>query len=97
MEEKEGWGGWTWRRRLSRSLSGKLIILDVSVGQSLAFISLAVCKADVDIICRGHRDVGNAHNERVSVVENQIIARLQDRFGTARNANELCRVLSKSR
>ena len=31
----------------------------------------------------------NAYNERVSHVENQIIARLRDRLGTARNANEM--------
>ncbi|KAJ3769937.1 dynein heavy chain, N-terminal region 1-domain-containing protein [Lentinula raphanica] len=31
----------------------------------------------------------NAYNERVSRVENQIIARLRDRLGTARNANEI--------
>ena len=34
----------------------------------------------------------NAYNERV---ENQIIARLRDRLGTARNANEMFRVFSK--
>jgi hypothetical protein len=37
----------------------------------------------------------NAYNERVTRVENQIIARLRDRLGTARNANELFRVFSK--
>lgn len=37
----------------------------------------------------------NAYNERVSRVENQIIARLRDRLGTARNANEMFRVFSK--
>ena len=31
----------------------------------------------------------NAYNERVARVENQIIARLRDRLGTARNANEM--------
>jgi len=36
----------------------------------------------------------NAYNERVSRVENQIIARLRDRLGTARNANEMFRVFS---
>ena len=36
-----------------------------------------------------------AYNERVSRVENQIIARLRDRLGTARNANEMFRVFSK--
>ena len=37
----------------------------------------------------------NAYNERVSRVENQIISRLRDRLGTARNANEMFRVFSK--
>ena len=37
----------------------------------------------------------HAYNERVSGVENDIVARL--RLGTARNANEICRVFSKSR
>ncbi|KAF9235737.1 dynein heavy chain, N-terminal region 1-domain-containing protein [Melanogaster broomeanus] len=37
----------------------------------------------------------NAYNERVARVENQIIARLRDRLGTARNANEMFRVFSK--
>jgi hypothetical protein len=36
-----------------------------------------------------------AYNERVARVENQIIARLRDRLGTARNANEMFRVFSK--
>ncbi|KAH8923510.1 hypothetical protein BT69DRAFT_1319504 [Atractiella rhizophila] len=36
----------------------------------------------------------NAYNERVSRVENQIIARLRDRLGSAKNANEMLRVLS---
>ena len=37
----------------------------------------------------------HAYNERVSRVENYIIARLRDRLGTARNANEMFRVFSK--
>ncbi|KAH8825148.1 dynein heavy chain, N-terminal region 1-domain-containing protein [Flagelloscypha sp. PMI_526] len=37
----------------------------------------------------------NGYNERVSRVENQIIARLRDRLGTARNANEMFRVFSR--
>ncbi|KAJ3021261.1 hypothetical protein HKX48_008890 [Thoreauomyces humboldtii] len=36
-----------------------------------------------------------SYNERVSRVENQIIARLRDRLGTAKNANEMFRVFSK--
>ncbi|KAL0081796.1 dynein heavy chain [Phycomyces blakesleeanus] len=35
------------------------------------------------------------YNERVSRVENQIIARLRDRLGTAKSANEMFRVFSK--
>ncbi|CAG8602976.1 14871_t:CDS:10, partial [Gigaspora rosea] len=37
----------------------------------------------------------NAYNERISRVENQIIASLQDRLGTCKNANEMFRVFSK--
>ncbi|CAG8454634.1 4044_t:CDS:10, partial [Ambispora gerdemannii] len=37
----------------------------------------------------------NSYNERVSRVENQIIARLRDRLGTCKNANEMFRVFSK--
>ncbi|CAJ0832790.1 14199_t:CDS:2 [Entrophospora sp. SA101] len=37
----------------------------------------------------------NAYNERVSRVENQIIASLRDRLGTCKNANEMFRVFSK--
>jgi len=37
----------------------------------------------------------NAYNERVARVENQIISRLRDRLGTARNASEMFRVFSK--
>ncbi|KAI6100746.1 dynein heavy chain, N-terminal region 1-domain-containing protein [Pisolithus croceorrhizus] len=37
----------------------------------------------------------NAYNEWAARVENQIIARLRDRLGTARNANEMFRVFSK--
>ncbi|KAJ8651627.1 hypothetical protein O0I10_012803 [Lichtheimia ornata] len=37
----------------------------------------------------------NAYNDRVSRVENQIIARLRDRLGTAKSANEMFRVFSK--
>ncbi|KAL8276643.1 hypothetical protein RQP46_010992 [Phenoliferia psychrophenolica] len=36
-----------------------------------------------------------AYNERVARVENQIISRLRDRLGSARNANEMFRVFSK--
>ena len=36
-----------------------------------------------------------AYNERVARVENQIISRLRDRLGGARNANEMFRVFSK--
>ena len=40
----------------------KVDVLDVSVGKSFSFISLTVSlsKADVSIICRGHRDIGNS-------------------------------------
>ena len=47
------------------------------------------------IIHRGHRDMGNAYNERVSLVENQTIARLRNGLGTARNVNVMFRNFSK--
>lgn len=37
----------------------------------------------------------SAYTERVARVENQIIARLRDRLGTARNANEMFRIFAK--
>lgn len=37
----------------------------------------------------------NSYNDRVSRVENQIIARLRDRLGGAKNANQMFRVFSK--
>jgi len=37
----------------------------------------------------------NVYNECVSRVENQIIAWLRDRLGTARNANKMFHVFSK--
>jgi dynein heavy chain 1 len=37
----------------------------------------------------------NSYNDRVSRVENQIIATLRDRLGAAKNANEMFRVFSK--
>ena len=37
----------------------------------------------------------NMYNDRVSLVENQSIARLRDRLGAARSANAMFRVFSK--
>jgi hypothetical protein len=37
-----------------------------------------------------------AYNERAARVEDQVNARLRDRLGAARNANEMFRVFSKS-
>ena len=37
----------------------------------------------------------NAYNERLSTVENQIIARLRSRLGTARDANVMLKVFSQ--
>ena len=75
-------GGWIWRRRLRRvmrSLSGKLIFWMLVL---VSPFSQCFCvKADVGIIRSGHRDMGNAYNERVSLVKNQIVARLRDRLG----------------
>jgi len=39
--------------------------------------------------------VENAYNERAARVLNQIIARLRDGLGTARDVNEMFRVFSK--
>jgi hypothetical protein len=53
---------------------------------------------DADVHTEGQEIWGTtetAYNERVARVENQIIARLRDRLGTARNANEMFRVFSK--
>ena len=38
----------------------KVDVLDASVGQSFSLISLAVSLADVGIIRREHRDLGNS-------------------------------------
>ena len=37
----------------------------------------------------------NMYNDRVSLVENQSIARLRDRLGAARSGNAMFRVFSK--
>ena len=68
----------------------------VLVSPFLSFLSLCLqVKADVGIIRRGHRDMRNAYHDRVSLVRNQSIARLRDRFGAARSANLMFRVFSK--
>jgi hypothetical protein len=67
--------------------------VDVSVGKS--FILLLVCRAFLTCFKRGNGNLDDAYIERVSRVENQNIARLRDRLGTARNANEMFRVFSK--
>ncbi|KAL1922601.1 uncharacterized protein VTP21DRAFT_10140 [Calcarisporiella thermophila] len=59
------------------------------------------CVRNIDVLDVSHEGTEiwvhseNAYNERVSRVENQIIARLRDRLGTAKNANEMFRVFSK--
>lgn len=75
----------------------RIDVLDVSVGGfSYGLMLLA---SDYDFVIVEGTEIWvaaeNAYNERVSRVENQIIARLRDRLGTARNANEMFRVFSK--
>ena len=69
-------GGMDMREEVMRSFSGKLIFwMLVLVSPFLSFLLLCLqVKADVGIIRRGHRDMRNAYNERVSLVENQSIA-----------------------
>lgn len=68
-------------------------ILDVSPGTFLVSKSI-----NANISAEGAEiwsTAENAYNERIARVENQIIARLRDRLGTARNASEMFRVFSK--
>lgn len=64
---------------------------------SLAYDSLK----DVDVLdvspegTRLFEQAEQRYNERTSRVENSIIARLRDRLGTAKNANEMFRVFAK--
>ena len=78
----------------------RIDVLDVSVGK-LVFVLLWMWMELMGffwILVEGTEiwvTAENAYNERVSRVENQIIARLRDRLGMARNANEMFRVFSK--
>jgi hypothetical protein len=75
----------------------RIDVLDVSIGESRGF-SLSLFRILILILVEGTEiwvAAENAYNERVARVENQIIARLRDRLGTARNANEMFRVFSK--
>lgn len=76
----------------------RIDVLDVSVGMYYSsrrfcdtYDAVATSSEGTEIWVTAE----NAYNERVSRVENQIIARLRDRLGTARNANEMFRVFSK--
>lgn len=74
----------------------RIDVLDVSTGTSL--LPSYVCTTDMLFRLEGTEiwvAAENAYNERVARVENQIIARLRDRLGTARNANEMFRVFSR--
>lgn len=73
----------------------RIDVLDVSVGGFECFISSAKHQLGLSDGTEIWVAAENAYNERVSRVENQIIARLRDRLGTARNANEMFRVFSK--
>ncbi|KAF2742258.1 cytoplasmic dynein-like protein 1 heavy chain 1 [Sporormia fimetaria CBS 119925] len=72
---------------------------DVDAVQEVASAYDALKDVDVlDVSPEGTRLFEQAeekYNERTSRVENSIIARLRDRLGTAKNANEMFRVFSK--
>jgi hypothetical protein len=73
----------------------RIDVLDVSLGEPLLYstvLTKLTREQDGNEIWVAAE---NAYNEHVSRVENQIIARLRDRLGTARNANEMFRVFSK--
>ena len=75
----------------------RIDVLDVSIGELRGF-SFSLFRFLIRIFVEGTEiwvAAENAYNERVARVENQIIARLRDRLGTARNANEMFRVFSK--
>jgi hypothetical protein len=76
----------------------RIDVLDVSVGQWYFLRAFCICHSSIFYSTDGNEiwvAAENAYNERVARVENQIIARLRDRLGTARNANEMFRVFSK--
>jgi dynein heavy chain 1 len=72
---------------------------DVDAVEEVALAYDALKDVDVlDVSTEGTRLFEQAeqkYNERTSRVENSIIARLRDRLGTAKNANEMFRVFSK--
>jgi hypothetical protein len=78
-------------------------ILDVSVGGIDFDCDLFFLQGILTVILHGRGHMGteiwvateNAYNEWVSHTENQIIALLRDRLGTARNTNKMFRVFSK--
>ena len=67
----------------------KVCLIDHFIGLFVIVASLILDGQEIWVAAE------NAYNEHVSRVENQIIARLRDRLGTARNANEMFRVFSK--
>ena len=67
----------------------RVSLVDRSIGLFVIMPSLILDGQEIWVAAE------NAYNEHVSRVENQIIARLRDRLGTARNANEMFRVFSK--
>ncbi|KAF2279064.1 uncharacterized protein EI97DRAFT_465408 [Westerdykella ornata] len=72
---------------------------DVDAVEEVALAYDALKDVDVlDVTAEGTRLFEQAeqkYNERTSRVENSIIARLRDRLGTAKSANEMFRVFSK--
>ncbi|KAJ3090057.1 hypothetical protein HK102_004799, partial [Quaeritorhiza haematococci] len=76
-----------------------MVISDVNSVEEINIAYESVKNIDVlDVSAEGTEiwvAAETAYNERVSRVENQIIARLRDRLGTAKNANEMFRVFSK--
>jgi len=73
----------------------RIDVLDVSVGaytHRCRFVCLFMML--IVVVVEGTEiwvAAENAYNERVARVENQIIAQLRDRLGTARNADEIFR------
>lgn len=69
-------------------------VLEVAVGSSLPLVDDDVLTLEIE----GTEVWVSAeaiYSERVARVENQIISRLRDQLGAARNANEMFRVFSK--
>jgi hypothetical protein len=84
---------------LSSGLGGDLEVGGMNMEEEVKEAYEVVKRIDVlDVSDEGTEiwvSAEHAYNERVARVENQIIARLRDRLGMAKNANEMFRVFSK--